>query len=86
MKKRAACQGGEMLPTCSFLKNINVKTKQIFKDIGIFESYILSSNKKELFFWQNSFCFYNYIFKNVNFVNKNLLETLPSPKYFFHHL
>ena len=39
-----------MLPTCSFLKNINVKTKQIFKDIGIFESYILSSNKKELFF------------------------------------
>ncbi len=50
MKKNASCQGGEMLPTCSFLKNINVKTKQIFKDIGIFESYILSSNKKELFF------------------------------------
>ena len=50
-KKNASCQGGEMLPTCSFLKNINVKTKQIFKDIGIFESYILSSNKKELFFF-----------------------------------
>jgi len=53
-----------MLPTCSFLKNINVKTKQIFKDIGIFESYILSSNKKELFFFgKKSFCFYNYILK-----------------------
>ena len=39
-----------MVPMCSFFKNINVKTKQIFKDIGIFESYILSFNKKELFF------------------------------------
>ena len=52
------------------LKNINVKTKQIFKDIGLFEGYILGSNKKELFFFGKFVLFLQLYFWKCKFCQR----------------